>query len=96
MCTLGTDNGANIFTLGTADGFVVCLVETGVEWWAIDSRSCLSCNISVEGVVMPFSAVVQSVIAHTSLSAGVREGLVIDLCWKEMVSLSRSLLIVLM
>jgi hypothetical protein len=45
---------------------------------------------------IPLMASCQLVMAFISLSAGVRLGLVIDLCWNGTVSVNLSLLVVLM
>ena len=50
--------------------------------------------LSAEGVVIPLSAMEESAIAHMSLPTGMQEGLIINFCWKEMVSLSCLLLAV--
>lgn len=90
--TLGADIELGIGIVGTAGRVVVCAVGTGVGGMR-NSRSCLSCDMSMDGAVMSLSAVVQSASACVSLSAGLREGLVIGLCWKAMVSLSHLLLV---
>jgi len=49
--------------------------------------------MSWDGRVTPLRAEAQLEMACMSLSAKVREGLVIDLCWNMTVSLSLSLLV---
>ena len=60
------------------------------------SRSCWRQLMSHKGAVMPLRVDVQLAMACMSVSAGVRVGFVMVLCWKTMVSLNLSLLVALM
>jgi hypothetical protein len=83
---------SGLFTLGTEWGLGKVTKRIGVEGWAgggvglmcawavaVASRR-WSCVMSLEGAVIPQSTAAQSAMARISLSAGMMEGLVMDLC----------------
>ena len=74
MLTLGTDWGLDEVTGRMGMVGLMC------AWAVIVASRCWSWVMYLEGVVMPRSAAAQSAMACTSLSAGMMEGLVIDLC----------------
>ena len=81
-------------TLGTPSE--VCEVVGMGEVAAVMSSNDLRSVMSLVGAVMPLSAAAHAEKACMSLSVGVREGRVMDLCWKTTVSLRQSLLVDLM